>query len=140
MACWPLARGVGLDRQLGLPHGVPAAWSDAAHDLDRTLPQGRRAMVLPGQLFGFYDWGGTYDPILPALTDRPVAVRFIVPFADLRAVDLQWTTDALVSQQRALPGQLRPLLDLRASAPWCRGPTTTVRAAGPSPPPRRPQS
>jgi hypothetical protein len=35
-----------------------------------------------------------------------------VPFADLRAVDLQWTTDALVSQQRALPGQLRPLLDL----------------------------
>jgi arabinofuranan 3-O-arabinosyltransferase len=113
VACWPLARGVGLDRQLGLPHGVPAAWRDAAHDLDRTLPQGRRAMVLPGQLFGFYDWGGTYDPILPALTDRPVAVRFIVPFADLRAVDLQWTTDALVSQERAVPGQLGPLLDLQ---------------------------
>ena len=112
LACWPLARGVGLDRQLGLPHGVPAAWRDAAHDLDRTLPRGRRAMVLPGQLFAFYDWGGTYDPILPALTDRPVATRFIVPFADLRAVDLQWTTDSLVSQQRALPGQLRPLLDL----------------------------
>ena len=112
LACWPLARGAGLDRQLGLAHGVPAAWRDAAHDLDRTLPRGRRAMVLPGQLFAFYDWGGTYDPILPALTDRPVATRFIVPFADLRAVDLQWTTDALVSQQRALPGQLRPLLDL----------------------------
>ena len=112
VACWPLARGVGLDRQLGLPDGVPAAWRDAAHDLDRTLPRGQRAMVLPGQLFAFYDWGGTYDPILPALTDRPVATRFIVPFADLRAVDLQWTTDALVSQQRAVPGQLRPLLDL----------------------------
>jgi arabinofuranan 3-O-arabinosyltransferase len=112
IACWPLARGVGLDRQLGLPHGVPAAWRDAARDLDRTLPPGQRAMVLPGQLFAFYDWGGTYDPILPALTDRPVATRFIVPFADLRAVDLQWTTDALVSQQRALPGQLGPLLDL----------------------------
>ena len=112
LACWPLARGVGLDRQLGLPDGVPAAWRDAAHDLDRTLPQGQRAMVLPGQLFAYYDWGGTYDPILPALTDRPVATRFIVPFADLRAVDLQWTADALVSQQRAVPGQLRPLLDL----------------------------
>src|SRR5919197_3408989 len=112
VACWPLARGVGLDRQLGLSDGVPAAWRDAAHDLNRTLPRGQRAMVLPGQLFAFYDWGGTYDPILPALTDRPVAVRFIVPFADLRAVDLQWTADALVSQQRALPGQLRPLLDL----------------------------
>ncbi len=112
LACWPLARGVGLDRQLGLPDGVPAAWSDTARDLDRTLPRGERAMVLPGQLFAFYDWGGTYDPVLPALTDRPVAVRFIVPFADLRSVDLQWTTDALVSQQRAVPGQLRPLLDL----------------------------
>ena len=85
----------------GCPTACPAAWRDAAHDLDRTLPPGQRAMVLPGQLFAFYDWGGTYDPILPALTDRPVATRFIVPFADLRAVDLQWTTDALVSQQRA---------------------------------------
>jgi hypothetical protein len=112
VACWPLVRGVGLDRQLELPDGVPAAWTDAASDLDRTLPQGSRAMILPGQLFAFYTWGGTYDPILPALTDRPVAVRFIVPFADLRAVDLQWTADALISQQRALPGQLRPLLDL----------------------------
>jgi len=112
VACWPVVRGVGVDRQLGLSAGVPAAWRDAARDLDRTLPQGQRAMVLPGQLFAFYRWGGTYDPILPALTDRPVAVRFIVPFADLRAVDLQWTADALVSQQRALPGQLRPLLDL----------------------------
>ena len=112
VACWPLARGVGVDRQLGLRDGVPPAWRDAAHDLDRTLPRGERAMVLPGQLFAFYDWGGTYDPILPALTDRPVAVRFIVPFADLRAVDLQWTADALVTQQRAVPGQPGPLLDL----------------------------
>jgi hypothetical protein len=112
VACWPVVRGVGVDRQLGLSDGVPAAWRDAARDLDRTLPQGQRAMVLPGQLFAFYRWGGTYDPILPALTDRPVAVRFIVPFADLTATDLQWTADALVSQQRALPGQLRPLLDL----------------------------
>jgi arabinofuranan 3-O-arabinosyltransferase len=112
VACWPLVRGAGLDRQLGLPHGVPAAWRAVARDLDRTLPAGERAMVRPGQLFAFYDWGGTYDPILPALTERPVAVRSIVPYADLRAVDLQWTTDALVSQQRAVPGQLRPLLDL----------------------------
>src|SRR4051812_47212473 len=112
VACWPLARGVALDRQLGLPHGVPAAWSAVARDLDRTLPKGQRAMVLPGQLFAYYDWGGTYDAILPALTDRPVAVRSIVPYADPRAVDLQWTTDALVTQRRAVPGQLRPLLDL----------------------------
>ncbi len=69
-------------------------------------------MVLPGQLFAFYDWGGTVDAILPALAERPVAVRNAVPYADLRAVDLLWTVDALVQQRRALPGQLAPLLDL----------------------------
>ena len=36
-------------------------------------------MVLPGELFAFYRWGGTIDSILPPLTDRPVAVRNIVP-------------------------------------------------------------
>ncbi|HEU4991667.1 MAG TPA: alpha-(1-_3)-arabinofuranosyltransferase family protein, partial [Luteimonas sp.] len=111
LTVWPLARGVGLDRQLAFKK-VPAPWRQAAAGLDRTLPRGDRAMVLPGQLFAYYRWGGTYDPILPALTDKPVAERFIVPFADLRSTDLQWSTDALVSQQRALPGQLRPLLDL----------------------------
>ncbi len=111
LTVWPFVRGVGLDRQLAFKH-VPAAWTEVAHDLDRTLPQNARAMVLPGSLFGAYRWGGTYDPILPALTDRPVAERVIVPFSDLRAYDLQQTTDALVGQARALPGQLPALLDL----------------------------
>ncbi len=112
LAAWPFARGVGVDRQLGFDH-IPAAWTGVARDLDRTLPRNARAMVLPGSLFGAYDWGGTYDPILPALTDRPVAVRVLVPFSDLRAYDLQRTTDALVGQRRAVPGQLRAMLDLQ---------------------------
>ena len=65
----------------------------------------------------------------------------IVPFADLRAVDLQVATDALVSQERALPGQL----PAAARPPWAWAvcsppPTTTARAAAPSArsrPPRR---
>ena len=69
-------------------------------------------MVLPGQLFGFYRWGGTVDPILPALSSRPVAERGITPYADLRADNLMWGVDSLVTQQRAYPGQLRPLLNL----------------------------
>ncbi|MGZ6641109.1 MAG: alpha-(1-_3)-arabinofuranosyltransferase domain-containing protein [Solirubrobacteraceae bacterium] len=133
VACWPVLRGVALDRQLGVKH-VPAAWSGVAHDLDRTLAQGQRAMVLPGQLFAYYRWGGTYDPVLPALTDRPVAVRFIVPFADLRSVDLQWTTDALISQQRALPGQLRPLLDLMGVGAVVQGADDDRSRSGAAPP------
>ena len=68
--------------------------------------------MLPGDLFSFYDWGGTVDPILPALSRRPIAERTEVPYADVRATDLLWTIDALVHQQRLLPGQLAPLLAL----------------------------
>ena len=70
-----------------------------------------------------------------------MATRFIVPFADLRAVDLQWTTDALVSQQRAAArASCGRCSTSWASAPCCRAPTTTARAAAPFPPPRRPGS
>jgi hypothetical protein len=112
LGSWPLIRGQALDAQLALPHGVPEAWQSAARNLDRRLPAGDRAMVLPGQLFAYYDWGDTVDPILPALTSRPVAVRSITPFANFRSVSLQWGVDALITQQRGYPGQLRPLLDL----------------------------
>src|SRR4051794_7283655 len=109
-AAWPLVTGRAPERQLAFD--VPSAWKDLAGDLDRRGSESR-AMVVPGQLFAFYRWGGTIDPILPALTKHPVATRSIVPYADLRAVDLQWSTDALLSQERLLPGQLRPLLDLQ---------------------------
>jgi arabinofuranan 3-O-arabinosyltransferase len=109
VAAWPLTSGTAPERQLAID--VPPWWRDAAREVDR-LPGGERAMVLPGQLFAFYDWGGTWDPILPVLAGRPVAERFIVPFSDLRAVELLWATDDLVTQERLLPGQLPPLLDL----------------------------
>ena len=91
---------------------MPAAWEEAAADLDRDLPANTRALVLPGQLFPFYRWGGTQDPILPALSSRPVSVRDVVPFADLHAADLLVATDALVQQRRLFRGQLPRLLDL----------------------------
>src|SRR3954447_8477474 len=103
LASWPLVRGRALDDQL-LWQRVPTAWEQAAAHVDR-MADGR-AVVLPGQLYGYYRWGGTIAPILPAIADRPVAVRNAVGYADLHAVDLLWTLDALVSQRRALPGQL----------------------------------
>ena len=111
LAAWPLASGRAQDAQVSFKQ-VPAAWREAASDLNRQLPANSRAMVLPGDLFSFYTWGGTVDPILPALSDRPVAERSEVPYADLRATDLLWTIDGLVHQQRLLPGQLSPLLSL----------------------------
>src|SRR4051794_15354578 len=128
VACWPLVRGQALDSQLTWKE-IPAAWTAAADHVDATAGEDGRAVVLPGQLYADYDWGGTIDAILPALAKRPVAVRYAVPYADLRAVDLLWTVDGLVQQRRALPGQLGPLVDLLGAR--------TVVAGGPDGPPPR---
>jgi hypothetical protein len=111
VAAWPLVTGNALERQLEFK--VPAAWRQLASDLGRRS-DASRALVEPGQLFAFQRWGGTIDNVLPALTDHPVATRYIVPFSDLRSTDLQWDVDDLIGQERALPGQLRQLLDLMA--------------------------
>ncbi|MCW2985759.1 MAG: hypothetical protein JWR63_3329, partial [Conexibacter sp.] len=109
LAAWPLVTGRAIERQLKF--SVPAAWRGAAADLD-ARPGSSRAMILPGQLFASYRWGGTVDAVLPALTDHPVTTRWIVPFADLRSTELQFTVDGLVTSERLRPGQLAPLLDL----------------------------
>ncbi len=108
---WPLVEGRAVDGQISFDE-VPSDWDRAAADIEDELPRGTRALVLPGQVFPFYHWGGTQDALLPALTGRPVAVRGVVPYADRRAVDLLWTTDALLQQRRVLPGQLTPLIGL----------------------------
>jgi arabinofuranan 3-O-arabinosyltransferase len=105
----PLFQGRGLELTW---KRVPAAWREVGRDLNRRLPANARAMVLPGQEYAYYTWGATIDPILSTLTTRPVAIRNVPPFDDLHAVDLLWTVDDLVQQDRLLPGQLRPLLDL----------------------------
>ncbi|MCW2998323.1 MAG: hypothetical protein JWN65_1872, partial [Solirubrobacterales bacterium] len=109
LAAWPLARGTAPDEQLHID--VPQRWRALAATLDRR-PDDERALVLPGQLFSAYDWGQTIDAVLPSLTDHPVATRNIVPYADRRAVELQWAVDDLVSQERLVAGQLPSLLDL----------------------------
>jgi arabinofuranan 3-O-arabinosyltransferase len=111
LSAWPLVTGRAIDKQVSWKK-IPPAWKQVAHDLDRGLPASSRAVVVPGQAFAFYRWGGTVDPILPALTKRPVSVRNVPPYADAHAVDLFWAIDSLVQQQRLVPGQLRPLLDL----------------------------
>ena len=111
LSALPLVKGRAIDEQIAYGE-VPAAWTDTARDIERELSPGERTLVLPGQPFPFYRWGNPQDPILPALTDRPVAVRTTVPYADLHAADLLVTTDALVQQRRVYPGQLRPLVEL----------------------------
>jgi arabinofuranan 3-O-arabinosyltransferase len=112
LAALPLFQGRALEL---LYKRVPAAWTQAGHELDAQMPANSRAVVLPGQSYAYYTWGDTIDPILTATSGRPVAVRNVPPYDDLHAVDFLWTVDGLVQQQRLLPGQLGPLLDLMSA-------------------------
>jgi arabinofuranan 3-O-arabinosyltransferase len=109
VSCWPLVTGRAVEGQLKFK--VPKAYDSLASDLDKR-PDATRAAVFPGQLFAFYKWGGTVDPVLPALTRHMVSERWIIPFADRRSSDLQFGVDALITQERLTPGQLNPLLSL----------------------------
>jgi arabinofuranan 3-O-arabinosyltransferase len=111
LAALPLFQGKAPDRQITWKQ-IPTAWREAGRSLDTGLPPNSRAIVLPGQVFAFYKWGGTIDSILPRLTHRPVAVRYETPYSDLHADDLLVTIDSLVQQGRLFAGQLKPLLRL----------------------------
>jgi hypothetical protein len=106
---WPLVTGRAVDPKFAFEE-VPDAWQQAADRVDAQVGANARALILPGQLYAFYDWGATVDPILPALAERPVASKTAVPYSDLRAVDALWTVDAGIHQERFVPGQLEPLL------------------------------
>ena len=57
LAALPLIRGDAIDTQLSYRR-IPSGWTEAARGLDRTLPANTRAIVLPGQIFAYYNWGG----------------------------------------------------------------------------------
>jgi arabinofuranan 3-O-arabinosyltransferase len=129
LAALPLVRGTAVEKQLTWKH-IPSAWTNAGHDLDRDLPRNARALILPGQIFANYTWGGTTDAILPRLTKRPVAVRYETPYSDPRATDTLWTIDRLVQQRRLLPGQLRPLLRLIGAGAVVTGSDDDISRSG----------
>lgn len=111
VAALPLLAGRGVDREQAYG-SVPSSWKRALADADRLQSPGTRTMVLPGELFGWYRWGGITSPIGPAISRRGVAVREIVPYADARSAQLQIAVDDLLQQGRLVPGQLPPLLRL----------------------------
>ena len=107
----PLVTGDAIDERQAYGE-VPAHWRDAVADAGRDTPDGRRVAVLPGELFGYYRWGDTMDPVGPALSKRPLLIREIVPYADRRSSQFQEVVDDLVQQGRLVPGQLERLLRL----------------------------
>ncbi len=132
VASWPLVTGRAVDPKFAFDE-VPDAWEQAADRVDTRLGPNARALILPGQLYAFYDWGATVDPILPALAERPVASKTAVPYSDLRAVDALWTVDAGIHQERFVPGQLEPLLAWLAAGTVVTGTDDDIERSGAPP-------
>jgi arabinofuranan 3-O-arabinosyltransferase len=129
LAALPLVRGSAVDEQLTWER-IPSAWTDAGDELDRDMRKNSRALVLPGQIFAYYTWGGTIDAILPRVTDRPVAVRYETPYSDPHATDMLWTVDRLVQQRRLVPAQLPPLLRLLGAGAVVTGSDDDITRSG----------
>ncbi len=107
----PIWAGSAIDKQLFFG-SVPAAWTEAVADAQKTTPADTRIAVLPGDLFGWYEWGGTLTSVVPGISQRPVLVRQILRAAPPSAAQLLESVDSRIQQDRLTPGQLKPLLQL----------------------------
>ena len=87
-----LRNGGFVDPELERDQDPPQAWLDAAARLD-ALPAGYRVLQLPGGEFGAFRWGYTVDQPLPALTERPVLTRDLLPLGSAAAMDLVFALD-----------------------------------------------
>lgn len=65
---------------------VPDHWSDVATTIGDDVDH--RLWETPGADFASYRWGGTIDPVLIGLTDRPVVARELIPLGTDHAADL----------------------------------------------------
>ena len=109
----PMFEGRAIDRAQAYGQ-IPVAWRSAIAGAQRVTPADRRIMLAPGALFGFYRWGNTVSSVGPALSERPLIVRELVPYADRRSAGLQATVDDLLQQGRLVPGQFAPCCSLMA--------------------------
>ena len=87
-----LRTGGFVDPALERDQNPPAAWIDAADALD-SRPAGYRVLQVPGTEFGAFQWGYTVDQPLPALTERPLVTRDLLPLGSPAAMDLVFALD-----------------------------------------------
>lgn len=87
-----LRNGGFIDEALERDQSPPRAWTDAAAALD-ARPDGYRVLQVPGTEFGAFQWGYTVDQPLPALTERPLVTRDLLPLGSPAAMDLVFALD-----------------------------------------------
>ncbi len=106
-----LRTGGFVDPALERDQDPPQAWLDAVADLD-ALPTGYRVLQVPGTEFGAYRWGYTVDQPLPALTERPLVTRDLLPLGSAPAMDLVFALDDRFQDGVAEPAAIAPVARL----------------------------
>ncbi|MFT5977835.1 MAG: arabinofuranan 3-O-arabinosyltransferase [Candidatus Azotimanducaceae bacterium] len=106
-----LRNGGFVDPTLERDEQPPAAWLDASAALD-ALPNGYRVLQIPGTEFGAYQWGYTVDQPLPALTERPLLTRDLLPLGSPAAMDLVFALDDRVQDGTLDPAAVAPIARL----------------------------
>jgi len=106
-----LRNGGFVDPALERDEQPPASWLNASAALD-ALPDGYRVLQIPGTEFGAYQWGYTVDQPLPALTERPLLTRDLLPLGSPAAMDLVFALDDRVQDGTLDPDAVAPIARL----------------------------
>ena len=97
----------------GITRGdIPGYWTDLAAALGDDIDH--RVWETPGSDFASYRWGGTIDPVLVGLTDRPVVARELIPLGTDHAADLVSEIERRVAENTLDPTAIAPLARLMA--------------------------
>lgn len=91
---------------------IPDYWTTMADDLGADVDY--RVWETPGSDFASYRWGGTIDPILVGLTDRPVVARELIPLGTDGSADLVSEIERRVAENTLDPAAVAPLARLMA--------------------------
>ena len=108
----PWFGGHALTDAILRPSQLPNDQTELAAWLDRDDGPDGRVWELPGADFAAHRWGGTIDPILPGLIERPTLQRALVPQGGEATVDLLGAFDRRLHEGIAEPETLMPIAQL----------------------------
>lgn len=100
-----------VDRALIRPEKLPSAWQEAGRFLDARYDEGHTGAVLliPGIESAAYRWGYPVDPILPAISRKPLLTREWLPLGSPAVMDLLYALDDSFQNGTADPDAIAPV-------------------------------
>ena len=108
----PWFNGGALTDSILRPSELPADQLELASWLERESSPTGRIWELPGSDFAAHRWGGTVDPVLPGLIERPLLYRSREPLGGEATVDLVSAFDRRLHEGVAESGSLEAIAAL----------------------------